>query len=295
MSDKKLSRKLKKSLRRFQRDELTGAAVYRFMAKRQKKDEKGRAILSAMAEQEQEHAETWKSYTGKKLHARRGRVIFLKIITLLMGYTFVLRLLQKDEQLAQADYKLISEEIPEAAGIFTEEHAHEEALIDMLDEERLQYIGAMVLGLNDALVELTGTIAGLTFALGSTRLVALSGIITGISATLSMAASNYLAERANNNPKALKSSMFTGIAYLVTVTLLVTPYLLFPAEMGLYALASMLGIVILIILFFNYYIAVAKKESFWKRFGEMAVISLSVAAISFVIGLLVKHFLGIDI
>ena len=57
----------------------------------------------------------------------------------------------------------------------------------MLNEERLQYVGAMVLGLNDALVELTGTIAGLSFAMQNTGLVALSGIITGVSATLSMA------------------------------------------------------------------------------------------------------------
>ena len=52
---------------------------------------------------------------------------------------------------------------------------------------------------------------------------------------------------------------------------------------------------IAIIAAFNYYIAVAKDLSFKKRFGEMAGISLSVAALSFVIGLLVKHFLGIDI
>ena len=45
----------------------------------------------------------------------------------------------------------------------------------MLDEERLQYTGSMVLGLNDALVELTGALAGLTFAFQNLRLVALAG------------------------------------------------------------------------------------------------------------------------
>ena len=116
----------------------------------------------------------------------------------------------------------------EAAKILDDERRHEKELYNMLDEERLHYIGAMVLGLNDALVELTGAIAGVTFALANTRLVALTGIITGVSATFSMAASNYLAERADNNPKALKSSIYTGMAYLVTVALLVLPYLLFP-------------------------------------------------------------------
>ncbi|MDL2218719.1 hypothetical protein LJC04_00010 [Ruminococcaceae bacterium OttesenSCG-928-O06] len=149
--------------------------------------------------------------------------------------------------------------------------------------------------MNDALVELTGTLAGLTFAMANSRLVALSGIITGVSATFSMAASNYLAERADGNPKALKSSVYTGVAYLVTVVCLVLPYLLFPPHMYVAALATMLAVVILIILFFNYYISVAKSLPFLRRFGEMAAISLGVALVSFVIGLLVKRFLGIDI
>ena len=164
----------------------------------------------------------------------------------------------------------------------------------MLDEERLHYIGAMVLGLNDALVELTGAIAGVTFALANARLVALTGIITGVSATFSMAASNYLAERADNNPKALKSSIYTGVAYLVTVALLVLPYLLFPTHMYVAAFAVMIVTVILIIMFFNFYISVAKEEPFLKNFVTMAIISLSVAVISYIIGVLAKELLGID-
>lgn len=199
------------------------------------------------------------------------------------------------EQKSAQGYAALSGEIPQAAKISQEEHGHENALIGMLDEERLQYVGSMVLGLNDALVELTGTIAGLTFAMANTRLIALSGIITGISATLSMGASNYLAERAAGNRNALKSSFYTGIAYLVTVALLVLPYLLYPETLYIAALITMLAAVILIILVFNYYISVAKSQPFLRRFAEMAAISLSVAAISFLIGILVKEFLGIDI
>ena len=54
-------------------------------------------------------------------------------------------------------------------------------------------------------------------------------------------------------------------------------------------------IVVAIIAMFNYYISVAKGESFKKRFIEMAGISLSVAAVSFVIGILAKRILGVDI
>jgi VIT1/CCC1 family predicted Fe2+/Mn2+ transporter len=133
----------------------------------------------------------------------------------------------------------------------------------------------------------------LTFALQNTRLIALSGLITGISATLSMASSEYLSAKNSGEKNAAKSSMYTGIAYLFTVAFMVLPYLLLDSYVA--ALLIMLVIVIVIIMFFTYYTAVAKDLPFGKRFLEMALISLSVAAISFVIGILVKRFLGIDI
>jgi VIT1/CCC1 family predicted Fe2+/Mn2+ transporter len=223
------------------------------------------------------------------------KLFFVKIVSTILGYTFTLKMMQKDEQFAQRDYEILKVEVPDAIKIQEDEHRHEMELIAMLDEERLQYVGAMVLGLNDALVELTGAIAGLTFALANTKVVALSGIITGISATLSMAASNYLAEKADGNPKALKSSVFTGVAYLITVALMVLPYLLLPADAYLEAFLTMIAVVILIILVFNYYISVAKDQPFFKNFLKMALISISVAGISYLIGILAKNLLGIDV
>ncbi len=151
----------------------------------------------------------------------------------------------------------------------------------------------MVLGLNDALVELSGTLAGLTFALKNTRLIALSGLITGISATLSMASSEYLSSKNRNEENAGKSAMYTGVAYLIAVAAMVLPYLLLTNYF--IALASMLAAVLLIIVLFTYYTSVAKDLPFGPRFWEMALISIGVSGISFVIGILVKTWLGIDI
>lgn len=278
----------------YQRTEETDYCIYTRMANREK-DTKNKDVLRVIAEQEKDHANIWRHYTGRDVGPSRLRVLWYTLLTYIMGYTFVLKQMEKNEYATCTAYLQLLSEIPEAQHIIDQEQSHEAYLAEMLDEERLQYVGAMVLGLNDALVELTGTIAGLTFALANTRIVALSGIITGVSATLSMAASNYLAERADGNPNAFKSSLYTGVAYLVTVVLLVLPYLLYPPHMYVAALGTMLAVVILIIFVFNYYISVAKSLPFRKRFAEMAGISLSVALISFVIGLAVKHFLGIDI
>ncbi len=173
------------------------------------------------------------------------------------------------------------------------EEEHEAQLLGMINEERLAYIGSVVLGLNDALVELTGTLAGLSFAFQNTKIIALSGLITGIAASFSMAASEYLSSKADGEDEPLKSSIYTGIAYIVTVALLIVPYLIFSSY--LVCLAVTLGISVFIIFLFNYYVSVAKDYSFSKRFTEMAVISLGVAAFSFGIGAAVRLIFGIEL
>lgn len=285
---------LMKRILKSQREEETGCLIYAKIARREKNPD-NKKILERMSSEEKDHALTWSKYTKTGVTANKARVAWLWIVSVLLGYTFVLKRMQQDEQLTIKEYDALKAIFPEAEKLQSEERAHEKILIDMLDEERLNYVGAMVLGLNDALVELTGAIAGFTFALADTRLAALSGIITGISATLSMAASNYLAEKADGGKNALKSSVTTGVAYLVTVALLVLPYLLFSPGKYVSALIVMLLTAVLIILIFNYYISVAKSTPFLKNFLSMALISLSVALISFFIGLLAKKLLGIDI
>ncbi len=166
--------------------------------------------------------------------------------------------MEKGENKADKAYKTIINEVPEVKKIIEDENAHEQSILKLLDEERLRYVGSMVLGLSDALVEISGTLAGLTFALQNTRLTALSGLITGIAATLSMASSEFLSAKTEGNPEAKKSAIYTGFAYLITVALMILPYLLLPNESYMSALIIMLITVILIIFAFTFYISVAK-------------------------------------
>lgn len=289
-----ISQEAKALILQMQQNEITEEASYTAIAARVK-DTKNKEVLLRLAREERRHYEIWKQYTGVQMKPQRRKVWWRKLVAAVLGFTFVIKLMERGEEGAQGIYARLAREVPEAARIEAEENTHEEKLIEMLDEERLQYVGSMVLGLNDALVELTGTLAGLTLALQNTRLVALSGLITGISATLSMASSEYLAGRSEGRQDALKACTYTGVAYLVTVALLILPYLLFDDAHFLYALGTMLCTVIIIILAFNYYIATAKDLNFKKRFAEMISISLGVAALSFGVGLLAKALLGVDI
>lgn len=282
---------IKKQIKAMQRDELTGYYVYKAIAKRMKNSE-NKAILERIAQQEKNHYDIWTMYLGELGSTYKFKVFIYKILNFFLGFTFTLKLMEMGEDKSKKFYDSIGEYIDEAASIALEEDSHEIELIEMLDEERLNYVGSMVLGLNDALVELTGTLAGLTFALSDPLLISLSGLITGIAASLSMASSEYLSAKADNLPNAKKSAIYTGIAYFITVILLVLPYLLIANKY--ISLSVMLGVVVLIILFFNYYISVAKSIPFKKRFWQMIFISLGVAVISFGIGTLIKIFLGVD-
>ena len=291
---KQISKKALEIIKRMQQSELTESVIYAKISCFAKGEE-NKKTLNRLATEEKAHYEIWKSYTGIEMKPQKFKVFKYSLIARLLGFTFAVKLMERGEENAQAEYDALRDEVEESVRIRSQEEEHEKALLSMLDEERLQYVGSMVLGMNDALVELTGSLAGFTFAMQNTSLIALSGLIVGISATFSMAASEFLSARSEGRTDAFKSCTYTGIAYLLTVAFLVLPYLLFPTNQFLPALICMLAVVILIIAGFTYYISVAKDEKFRRGFLEMALISIGVAVLSFFVGILAKKFLGVDI
>ena len=288
-----LSADIRKKVILFQQTEITEYHIYKRLAQRIKSTENAR-ILDQIAEDELRHYNGWKKYTNEEVQPRWFFVWFYYLVSMTFGFTFGVKLMEQGEEAAQGNYDAIAKEIPEAAKYRDEENAHEHQLIEMLDEERLQYAGSVVLGLNDALVELTGALAGLTLALQDVKLIALSGLITGIAASMSMAASEYLSTRSEKtNKQPVRAAIYTGFAYIVTVTLLVLPYLIFENYYLDLGIALTTGVIIIAV--FNYYISVAKGESFKERFLEMAGLSLSVALFSFIIGYFIRIWLKIEV
>lgn len=277
-----------------QQQELDGGALYEKIAGIARR-ERDRQVLLSISRDEYRHAEIYRGYSGAELKPSRLKVLAYAVLARLLGYTFILKLLEKGEDRGIAAFQKSGMSCPEYEGIFRDENRHEAELVEMLDEERLHFTGEIVLGMNDALVELTGSLAGYTFAMQNTKVIAMAGLITGISATLSMASSGYLSARADGSKDALKSSLYTGVAYLVTIALLILPYLLFPARLYLGALGVTLLIAVAVIAGFNFYVSVAQDQPFRRSFLVMAAISLGVAAISFGVGIAVKNVLGIDL
>jgi VIT1/CCC1 family predicted Fe2+/Mn2+ transporter len=276
----------------FQRTEITEYHVYNKLSRKMKGE--NREVLERIAQDEKRHAGVWRRYTKTDLGPDRLMMFWYILLAFVFGVTFAIKIMERNEGSAEKTYGSVAGILPEAAELMYEEEEHEKALIDLLDEERLKYIGSMVLGLNDALVELTGALAGFTFALADGRVVGVAGLITGVAATLSMGASEFLSQRTDSgdlNP--LKAATYTGIAYLVTVALLVAPF--FIAANVYAALSWSLFHALMVILLFSYFVSVVKENPFRPAFLEMAAISLGVAAISFLIGLIARHFIPVDI
>jgi VIT1/CCC1 family predicted Fe2+/Mn2+ transporter len=272
-------------------NEATDALLYQRLAAYAKAPH-NQQILQTMARDEQRHCALWSSYVARPPRVSRLRLFLFTWLARIFGLVFVLNLLENKEEQATRHYSLLSREMPEALTMLADEKQHEDYLISLLREERLNYISSMILGLNDALVELTGALAGFTLALNNNTMIGLAGFITGVAATLSMGASEYLAKKADpQEPHPLKAAVYTGVAYLITVSLLLLPYAIFSSP--LLALAFCLLNAGLIILGFTYFVSVVRKTSFKRGFWEMLAISAGVALVSFLIGWAASSWLGL--
>jgi VIT1/CCC1 family predicted Fe2+/Mn2+ transporter len=273
--------------------EITEHHIYAKIAAVQKNPH-NREVLARIAEDELGHYGIWKQYTHQDVAPGTPRIWFYYLIARVFGITFAIKLMEGVERRAQSFDKALVDTIPEIQTILEHERTHERELIALIDEDRLKYMGAVVLGLNDALVEFVGMLAGLTFALQNSQIIAVAGLITGVAASLSMGSSEYLSqksERSVTDPK--KSALYTSLAYIVTVALLILPFLVLASPY--YALAFTLLVAVLVIFLFTFYLSVANDLPFRRRFGEMMVISFGIAAISFAIGIVIRTVLNVNI
>ena len=293
MERKPISPETRQQLIKAQRNEITEYHIYKRLAKTSK-DEANSKVLDRIAEDEKGHYKIWLGYTDKEVNPSQWEIFKYYWIARIFGLTFGLKLMERGEEKAQVNYTAIAEEIPEATQVASDEDQHERELLELIKEDRLEYIGSIVLGLNDALVEILGTLAGLTFALQNTKLVALAGVIAGIAGALSMSSSEYLSNKSEDkSDMAVKSAIFTGIAYLFAVVFLVGPYLIFSSPF--IALIVALVDSIFVVFLFTYYISVAREKPFRKHFFEMVILSTVVGLISFGLGYLARIVFGIDI
>lgn len=275
-----------------QRNEITEHHIYKNLSKKVK-DKKNMQVLEHLSEDELEHYNHWKSMSKQEVSPDKLKIFKYTFLSSIFGLSFGLKLMEKGEKFASIAYNQFKNQNKKVAKIIADEHKHEKKVLEMISEERVKYAGSIVLGLSDALVELTGALVGLTFALQNKLLIAATGLIVGIAAALSMGASEYLASKEYSQSNPLKSATYTGITYMIAVLILISPYLFMNTLTG--SIIVMLSFVVLIILGYTFYISTVKELSFKKRFAEMFLITAAVSAISFVVGILIRNLTGIEV
>lgn len=289
---------LRRLVERIQRDEITEYEIYTYLARREKNPERAR-LLQKIAMDEYRHYNFWRGITGKDMKPSAIKKFFYLLLAGVFPLSFVLKLMEKGETASREKYEYIAKVLPEAVPIVREEHEHELDLLSMIEEDILKYISSVVLGMNDALVEIIGALAGMSQAIRDSTLIAVAAFLTGFAASLSMASAEYLSTKEEMDAgeerakKPLKAATVTGLSYILVVAILVLPFVFIRnvyLSLGV-AVLSALGIIAL----FNFLVSVVRDRSFWRSFIEMLLILVAVTFVSGVVGWVVREAFGIDI
>ena len=274
-------------------NELTEHVVYGRLA-RMERDPANRAALERLSAQEHAHYEFWKSLlpgeekatdAAPRIRTRGHATWSIPLLRAVFGVTFITKFLELHEEDAVRKYESIMDAIPEShrarfREIIEDERTHERTLIGQLKEKRVSYIGFIVLGLADAIVEITGVHAGFLGVTGSTLIAGIAGVIVGFAASISMGSASYLqAKQETSDRSPLASGFATWASYFSSVILLALPYFLIRVMLPAFAVSTSIGIAL--VAAFTFYGAVVFDRKFWREFGETVGLMLGTALLYF--------------
>lgn len=269
--------------------------VYQELAKRERNTE-FKKILESFVNQEYNDYNFWlKLSKVKEFKLSPLKIWKLILIRKIFGLTFTAKLLENREFKTVQAYQKFLETIDDEnlkrsiLEIVSHEREHEQRLIDQIKEDRVKFLGNIVLGLNDGLIELTGSLIGLALTLANPFIVGISGLVIGFSASFSMASSAYMQAKHEDNKDAFKSAIYTGLAYLLVSLILVIPYFLF--KKVTFSMALMIISIFVVIISLSYYSSVLFNRSFLKQIFEMTIFSLGVTGLIFILTTLIKKFI----
>ncbi|GBC74252.1 hypothetical protein HRbin05_00287 [archaeon HR05] len=283
------------------RDEYTDYYIYNALASSSVIPKALKGRLALMAEQEYRHYEFWKRYTDRIIVVKEPKikVLMMKFLALIMGITFVVRMLERHESSVIEGYKgllhIMKDEDDRRMleGIIDEEEKHESSLVENISEGRVKYLGFTVLGLSDALIEIAGIHAGTLGVYTDTFKAGLAGLIAGVAASIAMASAAYNQAKQTEGVKASSAATYTGIAYVVTALLLALPY--FIVHDILEALLISLMISIAILAYIALYSHVLFNRNFFRELGETTGIIFGATIALYAFGELIRIYFNLQL
>ena len=288
---------LRRKALEFCQDELFDSTLYAALAAREKNRER-RKILEELSRQEHRHYRFWAKIAGQDCRPRgRAKLALYLAMRKILGLVFTIKYLEKHEKNVVEEYRetlpLLSseEEKKTLEEIIREEEEHENKLISQIDEAIVKYMSFIVLGLADAIVEITGVHAGALGATSSTLMAGITGLIVGFSAAISMASAAYLQAKHETGKNPLFSAALTGAAYIAAVLLLALPY--FTTHSMTIAFTASVTLAILLIAGFSYYSSIVFDKNFPRELAESTGLMLATALASYMFGEYLGTIFGI--
>jgi len=279
-------------------DEYTDYEVYKKLSElRFEKRHKFSNTLRRLSGMEYRHYRFWSKYCpDRKANVSKLKVYSIILIRLVLGVTFAVKYLERNEMNTIKKYKEVAKLIPrkdqaQFKVMIADEVEHEKEFSDQFDEPHVRYISFIVLGLADALVEIAGIHAGSLGIYDKTELAGLAGIIAGAAASIAMASAAYAQAKTGFKGSATISAIYTGISYFVTAVILATPYFLTKAMVG--ALSASLLLAVVLITFISFYESVISGSQFKKDFVEITSIMFGATVALYLIGTVIRHFIPI--
>ncbi len=293
----KLDSRARGKAREFCVDEYKDHLIYKTLADREKNPGR-RKILERLSEEEYKHYLFWRKLLGGECDARVSK-LFLWIVILsrlIFGLTFTLKMLERGEEKTIAEYKdylarLEGEEERELEDIIRDEETHENSLMSQIDEAVVKYMSFIVLGLADAIVEITGVHAGFLGVTSSTIVAGIAGLVVGFSAAISMASAAYLQAKHDFERNPVSSALITGLSYIGAVVVLAAPY--FATHNMLIAFMVSITFAVTLIATFTFYGSVVFDKKFLREFVESTGLMLGTAFAAYFFGELLGVFFGV--
>jgi VIT1/CCC1 family predicted Fe2+/Mn2+ transporter len=279
-------------------DEWSDFTLYDRLAKTVQSDSPFAGVLHELSRTEHGHFEFWRKYVpDEQPKLARLKLYWILFLRRFFGLTFATRYLDRHEASVVSKYQSIAPMIPESdrsafEAMVADEKEHEKAFAMKVESSAVRYIAFVVLGLADALVEISGIHAGWLGLFEKTEIAGLAGIIAGGAASLAMASAAFAQAKQGFQGSARLSAVYTGVSYFITAVILATPYFLTTNMIA--ALAASLTLAVVILAITTWYSIVIQQKFFLKDFVEILAILFATTIVVFLLGAFVSaEFPGI--
>jgi VIT1/CCC1 family predicted Fe2+/Mn2+ transporter len=281
-------------------DEYSDSTLYKRLADTVDGGSEFAGTLRELAETENRHFEFWRKYVPQESpRLNRVKLYWVLLLRRVFGLTFASRYLDRHESGVVQEYQSLSGMIPpedrEAfEAMVSDEKEHEKAFAMRIESSAVKYISFVVLGLADALVEITGIHAGSLGFYDRTEIAGLAGVIAGAAASMAMASAAFAQAKQGFKGSARLSATYTGVSYFITAIILATPYFLTSKMVVALSVSTTLAVVILAIT--TYYSTVISAKPFMRDFLEILAILFGVTVALYLFGSVIRlEFPGITV